>query len=537
MTLNSTQRISLRVGLLLSLMTAFWLGGEALTVQDYNTTPVAVQDPEQGTSPMPEPIDAGEDTISELTNAEAIDGTAIGLDRLPTGGLSTLLQVKRTSFEQMVEERRIRVLVTYNQTNFFLDRGRARGLVAEALEQFENYLNDQLKLGTPRLDLIPIPVNRDQLITHLAEGRGDLAAGSITITPEREAIVDFSAPTSKTVAEWVVGGPSSPRLDSLDDLSGQTVMVRRSSSFFANLLRLNESFEQAGRAPIEIVFAEESLETEDLLEMVHAGLVPFTIADDYLARFWQQVLTGLVINPKLAIATGQRLGWAVRKDADGTLEWLNRFVGENRQGKLLGNMLINRYLKSTQFINNAASEEARERFNQVVLLFKIYGDQYGFDKLLLMAQGYQESGLDQSVRSPVGAIGIMQLMPSTAADKAVGIPDISTAENNIHAGARYLRHLRKVYFNDPELDDLNAMLFCFAAYNAGPNRIRRLRNKARDLGLDANQWFGNVEQVVADEVGREPVRYVRNIVKYYTAYKFSEARRVVNKAVDVPAPG
>jgi len=361
------------------------------------------------------------------------------------------------------------------------------------------------------------------LISFLAEGRGDLAAGSITITPQRQLLVDFSMPTSKAITEAVVAGPQTRPLLSLDDLAGRSVTVRKSSSFYAHLRQLSDTFEQAGRAPIKIQLADESLETEDLLEMVNAGLIPLTIADDYLVGLWQQVFPELQVDQKLTIATDQRLGWAVRKDANGLLDWLNRWVAKNRQGTLLGNMLLNRYLKSTRYINNANSQESRQRFTQLVSIFKKYGTQYNFDHLMLMAQGYQESGLDQSVRSPVGAIGIMQLMPATAADKSVGIPDVTTPDNNVHAGVRYLRHLREVYFNDPQINNFNAMLFCFAAYNAGPNRIRRLRNKTRDLGLDPDVWFGNVEQVVANEVGREPVRYVRNIVKYYTAYKFAEA--------------
>ena len=453
--MNKSQRIALRSGLLLSLVTALWLGGQALT----NRVDSSPQLPDQETD---EGIDVAQ-TPGATTVRQSTQDTAMDLDQLPPEKSNTLLQPDRSSFEQMVEKRLIRVLVAYNQTNFFLDRGRARGIVAEALEQFEKYLNDQLKLGTRPLDVVPIPVNRDQLITLLAEGRGDLAAGSITITPEREAMVDFSAPTAKAVAELIIGGPSSPRLESLDDLAGQTVMVRRSSSFYANLIRLSDSFEQAGQEPIEILLAEESLETEDLLEMVNAQLVPFTVADDYLAGFWQQVLTGLVINPKLAIAADQRLGWAVRKDADGTLDWLNRFVNENRKGTLLGNILINRYLKSTQFINNAASKEARERFEQVASLFRKYGEQYDFDHLLLMAQGYQESGLDQGVRSPVGAIGIMQLMPATAKD--MGVVNALSPEDNINGGVRYLAMLLEQHSGNTTL--------ATAAYNAGPGAVRR----------------------------------------------------------------
>lgn len=444
-------------------------------------------------------------------------------DRYVLDGLERLLKPGFDSFDEMVAKRRIRVVVTYNHTHFFLDQGRARGIVADALHEWERALNQELKLGSPRLDLVAIPVSRDELLSHLEEGRADIAAGGITITPDRSARVDFSMATTRPLSELIIGGPDSPRLSRVEDLSGQTVMVSPGSSYHQHLVALNDRLHGLELPPVEILLAPDSLETEDLLEMVNAGLIPFTVSDDYLANFWAQVLDGLVVNQDLALATEQRLGWAVRKNADGLLEQLNRFVRDNRQGTLLGNMLINRYLKSTRFIDNAAERSDRSRFERLVGVFRQYASQYDFDHLLVAAQGYQESGLDQSARSAAGAVGIMQLLPSTAADKSVGIPDISSEENNIHAGVRYLSHLRERYFNDPAIDPLNAMLFSFAGYNAGPNRIRRLRNKAAELGYDPNRWFGQVELVVAHEVGQEPVRYVRNILKYYTAYRLIEA--------------
>jgi membrane-bound lytic murein transglycosylase MltF len=257
--------------------------------------------------------------------------------------------------------------------------------------------------------------------------------------------------------------------------------------------------------------------------MVNAGLIEITIADDYLASFWSQILPNIVFSEDLAIATGRKIGWAVRSDAPGLLEKANRFVKANREGRLLGNMLFKRYLQDTNYITNALAEKERKRLDRVIGLFEKYGQMYGFDYLMIAAQGYQESGLDQSVVSRAGAIGIMQMLPSTAADKSIGIPDITTAENNIHASTKYLRYIADHYFHDPAIDDLNRTLFALASYNAGPNRIRRLRSEAAEQGYDPNLWFHNVEVVVAREVGREPVRYVSNIFKYYTVYSLLAA--------------
>ena len=110
----------------------------------------------------------------------------------------------------------------------------------------------------------------------------------------------------------------------------------------------------------------------------------------------------------------------------------------------------------------------------------------------------------------------MQLMPATGRQMDVG--DIGLPGPNVHAGVRYLRRLMDDYFNEPQVTFLNRMLFTFAAYDAGPNRISRLREEAGRLGFDRNKWFGNVELVVADRVGLEPVHYVGNILKYYVAY-------------------
>jgi membrane-bound lytic murein transglycosylase MltF len=153
------------------------------------------------------------------------------------------------------------------------------------------------------------------------------------------------------------------------------------------------------------------------------------------------------------------------------------------------------------------------------VLFEKYGAQYGFDPLMLIAQGFQESKLDQTVRSPVGAVGVMQLMPDTGAEMKVG--DITVIESNVHAGAKYMNTIMTNYFADAHFDDMNRTLFAFAAYNAGPNRISKLRKVAADRGLDPDVWFDNVEVVVSEKVGRETTTYVRNILKYYVSYKLT----------------
>lgn len=444
----------------------------------------------------------------------------------PTGRLDQLLRPERRDWDRMVEDRVVRALVTYGQTSFFLDRGRQRGIAADALFELEKHLNQTLDLGVRKMHVAAIPVRRDEIFPLLEEGRADIAVANLTVTSERLELVDFTTPTtSKSIAEIVVSGPAARPLQKLDDLAGQTVYVRRSSSFWGSLERSSESMVSRGLEAIDLEAADEELETEDILEMVAAGLVPITVTDSHIAVFWRDVFPNLVVHEDLAVAEGGQIAWAVRKDATGLKEVLDPWIEANRQGTLLGNMLLKRYLASNPWVKNATAEEDRKHFAEMVELFRRYGERFDLDPLLVAAQGYQESGLDQSKRSAAGAIGVMQVLRSTAEDDAIGIPDIEELEPNIHAGSKYLRHLIDVYFADPGIDERNRLLFAFAGYNAGPNRINRLRNVAAGEGLDSDRWFRNVELVVAREVGREPVQYVANIYKYYVAYKLLEERR------------
>jgi membrane-bound lytic murein transglycosylase MltF len=155
----------------------------------------------------------------------------------------------------------------------------------------------------------------------------------------------------------------------------------------------------------------------------------------------------------------------------------------------------------------------------MVQLFKKYAGEYGFNYLMIGALAYQESGLDQSKRSPSGAVGVMQVLPTTAKDPNINISDIENLGNNIHAGTKYLRFIVDRYYKDEPMDEVNKMLFAFASYNAGPAKINELRKKASNMGLDPNVWFNNVEIAAAKSIGRETVQYVSNIYKYYISYQ------------------
>jgi len=431
----------------------------------------------------------------------------------------------RGGFDEMADVGFVRALVAYSKTHYFLDGATQRGLSYEGLQQFETFLNKKLNRSTLKLRVVIIPVHRDDLFPALESGLGDLAVANLTVTPERLKRVDFATPFADDVREVVVTGPSGPAIQSLDDLSGAEIHVRPSSSFHGSLEELSEELVARGLEPVRIEPAEEFLETEDLLELVNAGVIPATVADEHIARFWGEVLDQITVHAGFPIREGASIAWAVRKDAPGLTEVVSEFARSNRAGTLTTNVLLNRYLRDNTWVRNPMAEEDRRRLDTMIELFQSYGERYGFDYLLLAAMGYQESRLDQSRRSHAGAVGVMQIKPTTAADPNVGITGVEELENNIHAGTKYLAFLQDRYFSDPQISELDRHLLAFAAYNAGPARVAGLRKDTKAAGLDPNRWFGNVEHAAARKVGRETVQYVGNIAKYYIAYTRSEALR------------
>ena len=422
----------------------------------------------------------------------------------------------------------IRALVPYNRLFYFFAEGRPRGAAVESLAEFEKFVNRKLNpkdpTGKSAIRVVLVPMTHQAIPRAIVEGRGDLAVANLSISPERLQIMDFSIPVYEEVTQIIVTGPASPRLNSLDDLSGQEIWAKASSTHHRNLRNLSDALVKRGKPPINLRDADENLEDDDILEMVAAGNYSTTAMDFYIADFWAQVLPGLKPRQDLVLSTGGRKGWAFRKNSPKLAAVVNEFVKGRRIGTLYGNMLAQRYLKDTQFVQSASSERERNRFWQLSALFKKYAGMYDLPWILIAAQAYQESQFDNTVRSSAGAVGVMQVRPSTAASPPVSIKDISKLENNIHAGVRILKFIRDDDFKDDPMDPINKTLMSLAAYNAGPARISSCREAAAGMGLDPNIWFGNVEYAVAKVVGRETVRHVGNIYKYYVTFKVTAER-------------
>lgn len=445
--------------------------------------------------------------------------------------VAQIAKPKLGDLDALIKRRTIRVLVAFNKTNFFLDGPRTRGASYELMSLFNKHLNKKMKTRHLKVNMVFIPVTRDKLLPYLIQGRGDIVAASLTVTSQREKQVDFAAPLYTKAKELIVTSPSGPKLKSLEDLSGKTVHVRKSSSYYQSLQKFNKKLKAAGKAPVKIAPVSEFLETEDILEMVAADLYKITVADDYLAEFWEKIFDGLNVQKKLALRTGGDIAWAIRKNSPQLKKELDAFVKKVKVGTKLGNIISKRYYENTRFARNALAAKDLERFKQVIEYFKKYSNQYSFDWLMVAALAYQESGLDQSKRSPRGAVGVMQILPSTAAGPPINIRHIEKLDRNVHAGVKYLRFIYDQYFKQEPMSKLNKALFTFASYNAGPARVAGLRSRAKKMGLDPNKWFRNVEVAAAKAIGRETVQYVSNIYKYYLAYllvvdKFSKREKV-----------
>ncbi|MBS1236974.1 MAG: h16 [Deltaproteobacteria bacterium] len=440
-------------------------------------------------------------------------------------------------FDDMVKRRIIRALVPYSRSLYFNDKGHERGIAAENIRDFERYINKQHKTQKRPITVYIIPTTRDKLISGVAEGLGDIAVGNLTVTDDRLKLVDFAAPQGQRPnTEIVVTGPKSPPISAIDDLSGKTVHVRKASSYFESLTALNDRFRKQGKPEAKVVLVSDALEDEDMMEMLNAGLLEVIVVDDWKAEMWAQILSKIKPQPEIALREGGQVGWAIRKGNPKLQEAINDFYKNFLKKQGVAEYRLQKYMKRVKQIKDSTATEDYNRFSETLALFEKYSEKYGFDPLMLAAQGYQESQLNQKARSHVGAIGIMQIMPQTGAELKVG--DIQIAEHNIHAGAKYMDQLMTKYFSDANFSEGNRPLFAFASYNAGPGNISKMRKEAKKRGLDPDKWFNNVELVIAEKIGAETTTYVRNIYKYYVAYKLTlEAHELTRKAREGVAPG
>ncbi len=408
----------------------------------------------------------------------------------------------------------LRVLTRNNATTYFLWRGELLGFEYELAKRFA----EQQGL---RLEMV-VPPSRDQLLPWLRQGRGDIIAASLAINKGLEKKgVRFSRPYNR-VSEILVSRSDDNGLDSPEALAGRTVAVRRSSSYWQSLKKLQAQGLVLREAP-------EDLETEELIAKVASGEYDLTVADSHILDIeltWRDD-----IKASFPLDEPQQHGWVVREGNPQLLQAVNAFLKKEYRG-LFYNVTYEKYFRNPKRIishvarrSDVVSGSGLSPYDELV---HHYAKEYGFDWRLLVSQMYQESRFDPKAKSWVGALGLMQVMPRTA--RELGLDDLRNPETGLHAGVKYLSWLMRRF--EPELAVADRTWFALAAYNAGVGHVRDARRLSRQLGLDANQWFGNVEKAMlllskkdyATKAkhgyvrGYEPVNYVREIRDRYQAY-------------------
>jgi membrane-bound lytic murein transglycosylase MltF len=469
--------------------------------------------------------------------AASSEPASVPAARTRTRGLAIAAKPWRGDFDGMLMRRMIRDAIPDSRSLYLMDKGRERGISLDLVRDFERWLNKKYarELGSRPLTIYVAAMTRDKLFAALEAGQVDIAAGNLTVTEEREKVVDFVALEAALNVEIAVTGAGTAPLGSVEDLSGRTVHVRRTSSYYESLEALNERLRQEGKPAVDIALVPDALEDEDMLEMVNAGLLESIIVDQWKARMWAQVLPNVAVREDIVVRPGTPRGWAIRKQSPKlAAEISDAYANEARKMAVIP-YRQRQYMKTIKALHSASAAEDQKRFRAMLGLFDKYGGEYNFDPLMLAAQGYQESKLDPKKKSPGGAIGVMQLMPATGKQLQVG--DIRVTDANIHAAAKYMDHLMSRYFSGADFNEQVRTLFAFASYNAGPAKIAKMRTEAEKRGLDPNKWFNNVEIVTAEKIGIETTTYVRNIYKYYVSYKLTmDAQAAANKLKSEAVP-
>jgi len=426
----------------------------------------------------------------------------------------------------------LRVLTTYSPSNFFIVDGRPQGFEYQLLKEYARSLESRMKGRTIPFIVQFIPLLPEELVPALLQGHGDIVANDLHIEETDGTGAVFTSPYLGGVNVRLVSHRNVSPLRSLESLSGQEVVVPSHHGYRKEVSRLNHRLALQGLAHVNIKMADPGLTVEDVLDLVNAGVYGLTVADSHLAQLWAKAFPNLRIHKDIAVSSARNVGWLVRSGNDELKSSLDAFIGDHKKGTRIGNIYFRKYFERGLCLKGCLTTEHQHRFAGYRGLFEKFGRKYGLDWLLLAAQAYQESELRHDRVSEDGATGLMQVMPALARDKRLGGFDLQDVEQNVHAGARYMKHLLGVYFNGDDLEGQERLRFALAAYNAGPNAIEKARRKTGDMGLDPGKWYGHVEKGTRQLLGLEPVRYVSSINKLYVAYKLSSrslSRRVMIK--------
>ncbi len=432
--------------------------------------------------------------------------------------LSRLDDHWREDLPEMLQRRTIRVLTTYSPSTYFIFEGRSYGFEYSLLKDFETFINRRFRRKATQTVLEFIPVPENLLIPCLQIGIGDMVAAGIRRPPQDIAGIDFTIPYLQNVSDVLITHRQAPAINLIEDLAGRRIHIQPAWQQSKTLRRIDARLLVTGRRPLKRTTTNGFLSSEDILELVNEGVIDLSIVESHIARLWSSVYPDIVILEFPEISAHTPIAWAVRRDNPEFKASLDRFLRGRQRGSWFGNIYYRQYFKETRWVSNPLIPTDHAKFSRYAPLFRKYGSRYGFDWMLLAAIAYQESQMKNRRRSHAGAVGLMQVMPTTAGDANVDIDNIWDPEQNVHAGSKYLALLRDVYFPAAEYSPQERIHFILAAYNAGPGKIARCRRLAVRMGNDPRKWFGHTELAARRLIGNETVRYVSNVSKYYMAY-------------------
>ncbi|MCF8331262.1 MAG: transporter substrate-binding domain-containing protein [Bacteroidales bacterium] len=443
---------------------------------------------------------------------------------------SKISSIKR-DLEDIKADGKLTAVTTYSSTSYFLYRGQPMGFEYELLKRFAEYLDVELE--------IRISNSIDSLFRELQNEEVDLIAHGLTITSGRKQIVDFTdylylthqVLVQKKPDNWRKMSWSSVQSHLVHDaieLIGDTVSVRANSSYIQRLDNL--SHEIGGKIHIDTL--PGNLSTSEIIKMVVDGKIKYTIADNNLASINASYYP--ILNIDVPVSFSQRIGWAVRPQADELLVSANQWLKKIKK-KVDYYVIYNKYFKNKRDFRKRIQSEFyslnENKISKYDDLIKKHASKINWDWRLLASLVYQESRYNPTASSWAGAQGLMQIMPATASD--LGVTNRSDPKQSVEGGTKYLDQLYERF--DKIEDSLQRIKFTIASYNCGYYHVKDARKLAEMKDLDPNRWDENVAEMILElsypanynlpEIkygyvrGIEPYTYVDQIFKRFDHYK------------------
>lgn len=408
----------------------------------------------------------------------------------------------------------LRVLVNQSRHSSGQVRESIIGVELQRLRAFEHALNARPGVAPIRLQLLPTA--KDQLLDALRRGEGDLVAPGELFDASAGPQLSVSVPIAADVPLVVVARQGNRRYSRLDNLSGRVFALPAGSAAVPALKQLNRDLRARGLDPVEYEMMDASLAVEDVLELVHSGVVPLTVVELPIARRWAGVYPRLRVDSHMVLATEGNLAWYVHRGAPNLLASVDRFLRQ-QPAVQQADAELHRQYRHRYRLQNPLGRVELTRLRQVGPVLQRNADEQRLDWLMLAALAFKESTLNPNARGAGGASGLMQITPATA--RAVGVSDAAGLDNNVLAASRYLARLRDRHFASPRMPERERRAFVLAAYNMGPQRVQQMRAEARRRGLDADRWFFSVERIALEQMGLRGGNYVAAVNKYYLIYR------------------